>query len=98
MLGLTQSCMTLQWIILFFIKFSAWEKEEDPMGACLLFRQLLLESNSKCPQLLLSINMFDPEEEKDSSLIEFYKRNHVNWAAPFKCTLTGIAYSILFIY
>ncbi|XP_070406291.1 uncharacterized protein [Nothobranchius furzeri] len=68
-----------------------WEKEEDPKEACQLFRQQLLERNSKHHHLLLSINMFDSEDDKDSSFIEFYKRNNINWAAPFKCTLTGDA-------
>ncbi|XP_023822114.1 uncharacterized protein LOC105356421 isoform X2 [Oryzias latipes] len=70
---------------------AAWEKEEDPKEACQLFRQQLLLRYSKCPHLLLSINMFDSEEDKDRSFIEFYKRNNVEWAAPFKCMLTGDA-------
>ncbi|XP_078025256.1 uncharacterized protein LOC144463730 [Epinephelus lanceolatus] len=35
--------------------------------------------------------MFHTVEEQDSSLISFYKKDNVNWAAPFKCKLTGDA-------
>jgi hypothetical protein len=53
-----------------------------------LFRENLLDRSSECPSLLLSLNMF--EEEQDSSFISFYKRNDVNWASPFRCRLRGI--------
>ena len=75
---------------LFFFFFLAWATEVDPQKACQLFRENLLDRNSECPSLLLSINMFDEEEEQDSSFISFYKRNDVNWASPFRCRLKGI--------
>ena len=55
--------------------------EVDPQKACQLFRENLLDRNSECPSLLLSLNMFEEEEEQDSSFISFYKRNDVNWAS-----------------
>ncbi|KAF3856447.1 hypothetical protein F7725_017170 [Dissostichus mawsoni] len=54
-----------------------------------MFREELLERNYECPRLFLSIDMFDSEEETESSLISFFKMNNVNWAAPFKCRLRG---------
>lgn len=69
--------------------FSAWTSEVDPEKACQLFREELLGQNAECPSRSLLIDMFDTEEQ-DSSFISFFKRNNVNWAAPFKCRLIGI--------
>ncbi|XP_034068865.1 uncharacterized protein LOC117544148 isoform X1 [Gymnodraco acuticeps] len=70
---------------------AAWANEVDPRKACQLFREELLERNYECPRLFLSIDLFDAEEETDSSLISFFKMNNVNWAAPLKCRLRGDA-------
>ncbi|CAL8350446.1 unnamed protein product [Boreogadus saida] len=69
----------------------AWATEVDPQKACQLFRENLLDRSAECPSLLLSLNMFEEEEEQDSSFISFYKRNDVNWASPFRCRLRGDA-------
>ncbi|KAF3837723.1 hypothetical protein F7725_009491 [Dissostichus mawsoni] len=40
---------------------ATWANEVDPRKACQLFREELLERNSECPRLFLSIDMFDAE-------------------------------------
>ena len=73
----------------FFITFSEWVNELDPLKACELFREELLRHNAECPHLFLAVDTFDAEEQ-DSALISFYKQHDVNWAAPLKCRLRGI--------
>lgn len=64
---------------------------ENPQEAIRLFFERLREGGKRQPSLLLSLDARDTDEERDRSLISFYKqrREKDQWAAPFRCHIQG---------
>nr|XP_055057119.1 uncharacterized protein LOC129441489 [Misgurnus anguillicaudatus] len=70
-----------------------WKTVENPQEAVRLFLEQLREGGKRQPSLLLSLDARDTDEERDRSLISFYKqrREKQQWAAPFSCHIQGDA-------
>ncbi|KAI7789561.1 hypothetical protein IRJ41_008912 [Triplophysa rosa] len=63
----------------------------DPRIASLLFCGTLLREQSKEKPLRFYLDLKDSPEDQDRAILSFYKAKGVNWAAPLKCILQGIA-------
>ncbi len=65
---------------------------EHPQKVVQLFFEQLHEEGKRQPSLFLSLDARDTDEERDRSLISFYKqqREKKQWAAPFRCHIQGI--------
>ncbi|XP_058603956.1 uncharacterized protein LOC131522468 [Onychostoma macrolepis] len=70
-----------------------WKTVENPQEAVQLFFEHLREGGKRQPTLFLSLDSRDTDEERDRSLISFYKqqREKNQWAAPFNCHIQGDA-------
>ncbi len=71
--------------------FSEWKTVEHSQKVVQLFFEQLREEGKRQPSLFLSLDARDTDEERDRSLISFYKQREKNqWAAPFRCHIQGI--------
>ena len=70
----------------------SWKTADTPQEAMQLFLKELIEGGENQPPLLLSLNAGDDDEERDVTLISFYKNDRAKsqWAAPFNCRIIGI--------
>ncbi|XP_058636673.1 uncharacterized protein LOC131543396, partial [Onychostoma macrolepis] len=70
-----------------------WKTVENPQEDVQLFFEHLREGGKRQPTLFLSLDSRDTDEERDRSLISFYKqqREKNQWAAPFNCHIQGDA-------
>uniref|UniRef100_A0A8C4ENM1 HECT domain-containing protein n=1 Tax=Dicentrarchus labrax TaxID=13489 RepID=A0A8C4ENM1_DICLA len=71
----------------------SWKTADTPQEAMQLFLKELRQGGVNQPSLLLSLNARDDDEERDSTLISFYKENRTKsqWTAPFNCRIIGDA-------
>uniref|UniRef100_A0A8C4EM14 HECT domain-containing protein n=1 Tax=Dicentrarchus labrax TaxID=13489 RepID=A0A8C4EM14_DICLA len=71
----------------------SWKTADTPQEAMQLFLKELRQGGVNQPSLLLSLNARDDDEERDSTLISFYKENRTKsqWTAPFNCRIIGNA-------
>ncbi|KAL1006773.1 hypothetical protein UPYG_G00076890 [Umbra pygmaea] len=72
---------------------TAWKKADTPKEAMQLFLEELRQGGEDQPHLLLSLDARDNDEERESTLISFYKemREKCQWTAPFNCRILGDA-------
>ncbi|XP_076855020.1 uncharacterized protein LOC143509970 isoform X1 [Brachyhypopomus gauderio] len=70
-----------------------WKTVEDQKETVRLFLEQLRRQGQSQPFLLLMLDSRDNDEERDRSLISFYKESHQKsrWAAPFRCHIQGDA-------
>ncbi|XP_076829455.1 uncharacterized protein LOC143475488 [Brachyhypopomus gauderio] len=70
-----------------------WKTVEDQKETVRLFLEQLRRQGQSQPSLLLMLDSRDNDEERDRSLISFYKESHQKsrWAAPFRCHIQGDA-------
>ncbi|KAK0133369.1 hypothetical protein N1851_031095 [Merluccius polli] len=70
-----------------------WKDAETPIEAMKQFFDGAREGGKHLPPLQLSLDSGDNDEERDSTLISFYKesRDKSQWAAPFNCRILGDA-------
>ncbi|XP_062409026.1 uncharacterized protein LOC134099994 [Sardina pilchardus] len=70
-----------------------WKTAETPIEAMKQFLGEVKEGAQHLPPLQLSLDAGDNDEERDSTLISFYKqrRDKSQWAAPFNCRIIGDA-------
>ncbi|KAK0136708.1 hypothetical protein N1851_027115 [Merluccius polli] len=68
-----------------------WKNAETPIEAMKQFFGGAREEGKHLPPLQLSLDSGDNDEERDSTLISFYKesRDKSQWAAPFNCRILG---------
>ena len=71
-----------------------WKNAETPIEAMKQFFDGAREGGKDLPPLQLSLDSGDNDEERDSTLISFYKgsRDKSQWAAPFNCRILGIVF------
>ncbi|XP_036069241.1 uncharacterized protein LOC118599079 isoform X2 [Oryzias melastigma] len=71
----------------------AWKKVKNPQKAVELFLKQLKHGGEHQRALFLNLDAGDSDEERDMSLISFYKhqRDKNQWAAPFRCRIQGDA-------
>ncbi|XP_051777788.1 oocyte zinc finger protein XlCOF6-like [Erpetoichthys calabaricus] len=67
-----------------------WKNLSDPQQAAKDFKMALLKDNEHEKPLVLKIDTTVSEEDREKSLLCFYKRKQ-NWASPVTCTLEGDA-------
>ncbi|XP_062846985.1 uncharacterized protein LOC134309265 [Trichomycterus rosablanca] len=88
-------CHTLLKICLYMQAFvvKEWKSVQDPQKALRLFLEQLKQEGGSQPSLILSLDSTDNDEQRDGSLIKFYKedREKRQWAAPFRCSIKGDA-------
>ncbi|KAL6455278.1 hypothetical protein MHYP_G00362730 [Metynnis hypsauchen] len=72
---------------------NAWISVQDPQEALQLFLEQLKQEAGSQPSLVLSLDATDSDEQRDGSLIRFYKENREKsqWTAPFHCIIKGDA-------
>ncbi|KAL6459467.1 hypothetical protein MHYP_G00329390 [Metynnis hypsauchen] len=72
---------------------NAWKSVQDPQEALQLFLEQLKQEAGSQPSLVLSLDATDSDEQRDGSLIRFYKedREKSQWTAPFHCIIKGDA-------
>ncbi|XP_032435724.1 uncharacterized protein LOC116730529 isoform X4 [Xiphophorus hellerii] len=70
-----------------------WKTVGDPQKAVELFVRQLKQVGVNQRTLVLTLDAMDTDEERDMSLISFYKhkREIIQWAAPFHCRIQGDA-------
>ncbi|XP_049335358.1 uncharacterized protein LOC111196174 isoform X3 [Astyanax mexicanus] len=70
-----------------------WKSVQDPQEAVQLFLEQLKQEGASQPSLLLSLDATDDDEQRDCSLIKFYKSDYEKsqWKAPFRCSIKGDA-------
>lgn len=71
-------------------QFVSMEEVKDPQKAIEAIEQLK-QGGEHQRTLLLTLDASDTDEERDMSLISFYKhkRDNIQWAAPFHCRIQG---------
>ncbi|KAJ0064186.1 hypothetical protein NL108_001488 [Boleophthalmus pectinirostris] len=72
-----------------YISVPDWKTVPDPKQASWLVCEELLQRNKGCRQLFLSVDIRKDKEEQDQELVEFYKKNNIQWASPLECKLRG---------
>ncbi len=75
--------------------FSAWKMEPDPLTAVECFRKHILEMYETGKPLRLHMDLRDTEEDREKSLLSFYKTNR-EWACPLECSLDGKVFNVFF--
>ncbi|KAL6455463.1 hypothetical protein MHYP_G00360920 [Metynnis hypsauchen] len=72
---------------------NAWKSVQDPQEALQLFLEQLKQEAGSQPSLVLALDATDSDEQRDGSLIRFYKedREKSQWTAPFHCIIKGDA-------
>lgn len=68
---------------------NGWLTIQDPAEALSACAQHYLCMHKMDSPLHLTMDIRKSSEEQDMALISFYKRPHVKWASPLKCTLEG---------
>lgn len=78
--------------ILLIMNLPEWKTVGDPQKAVELFVRQLKQVGVNQRTLVLTLDAMDTDEERDMSLISFYKhkREIIQWAAPFQCRIQGI--------
>ncbi|KAJ0036759.1 hypothetical protein NQD34_005436, partial [Periophthalmus magnuspinnatus] len=66
-----------------------WKTVPDPKQATWLVCKELLQRNKGSRQLFLSVDIRKDQEDQDLELVDFYKKNNVQWASPLECKLRG---------
>nr|XP_023666598.1 uncharacterized protein LOC111843331 isoform X2 [Paramormyrops kingsleyae] len=64
-----------------------WKIENDPSEAAKRYREDLLNKHATLKPLNLTVDLGDSEEERERTIISFYKIAHVERASPLKCIL-----------
>lgn len=68
---------------------SEWRIVSDPKHAGWLFSQERRHRCKESASLFLSLDLRHGREEQDHTIVFLYKRDGVQWASPFICTLKG---------
>ncbi|XP_034534660.1 uncharacterized protein LOC117809074 [Notolabrus celidotus] len=67
--------------------FPDWKIKEDPAEAAMKFKEDILNQHATGKPLSLVMDLGDSAEDRERTILSFYKLARVEWASPLTCTL-----------
>ena len=67
--------------------------ESDTLKAATSFREHIIGTHETGKPLRLRMDVRDTEEDRERSILTFYKNRNTEWACPLQCSLDGKVYS-----
>lgn len=67
-----------------------WKIEPDLESAARMYRRQILKNADDKPDLVVTLDLYSCEKDREREMLAFYKRPNVDWTSPLTVKLKGM--------